>query len=148
MTRPTPLSRSDFPVHRTLQTRWSDNDAYGHMNNTVHYQLFDTAINHWLIEHGLLDFRADEIVGLVVETGCSYFAELAFPQQITAGIAVEKIGNSSVTYRIALFGEKETAAAQGRFTHVYVDRISRRPRPLPQNWRDRLITAPLRHESL
>lgn len=138
MPRPTPLSRSDFPVHRPLQTRWSDNDAYGHMNNTVHYQLFDTAINHWLMEQGLLDFRAGEIVGLVVETGCSYFAELAFPQEITAGIAVEKIGNSSVTYRIGLFGEHDTAAAQGRFTHVYVDRTSRRPVPLSQVWRDAL----------
>lgn len=143
MSRPTPMSRSDFTVHRTLQTRWSDNDAYGHMNNTVHYQLFDTAINHWLMERGLLDFRQGKIVGLVVETGCSYFAELAFPQEITAGIAVEKIGNSSVTYRIALFGQGETAAAQGRFTHVYVDRVSRRPVSFPQNWRDALLELQL-----
>ncbi|WP_107495595.1 thioesterase family protein [Thalassobius sp. I31.1] len=143
MSRPTPMSRGDFPVHRRLQTRWSDNDAYGHMNNTVHYQLFDTAINHWLMEQGLLDFRQGEIVGLVVETGCSYFAELAFPQEITAGIAVEKIGNSSVTYRIALFGQGETAAAQGRFTHVYVDRVSRRPVSFPQNWRDAFLEIQL-----
>lgn len=143
MPRPRPMSRGDFTVHRRLQTRWSDNDAYGHMNNTVHYQLFDTAINHWLMEQGLLDFRQGEIVGLVVETGCSYFAELAFPQEITAGIAVEKIGNSSVTYRIALFGLGETAAAQGRFTHVYVDRVSRRPVSFPQNWRDAFLEIQL-----
>ncbi|MBI1495007.1 acyl-CoA thioesterase [Halocynthiibacter styelae] len=143
MPRPTPMSRCDFTVHRRLQTRWSDNDAYGHMNNTVHYQLFDTVINHWLMEQGLLDFRQGEIVGLVVETGCSYFAELAFPQEIIAGIAVEKIGKSSVTYRIALFGQGETAAAQGRFTHVYVDRVSRRPVSFPQNWRDALLELQL-----
>lgn len=139
MSRATPLKRRDFPLFRPLQTRWADNDVYGHMNNVVHYALFDTAINGWLIEAGLLDLRDGEVVGLVVETACQYFAELAFPDAVHAGIAVERLGTSSVTYRIALFrGEAEEAAAQGRFTHVYVDRASRRPRPLGEDWRNRM----------
>jgi acyl-CoA thioester hydrolase len=131
--------RADFRCFRTLQTRWADNDVYGHMNNVVHYALFDTAINGWLVEAGLLDIAQGETVGLVVETGCQYFREMAFPDVVTAGIGVGRIGNSSVTYRIALFrGTDEVAAAQGHFTHVYVDRKSRRPRPLAQNWRQAL----------
>ena len=128
--------RADYRFFRTLQTRWADNDMYGHMNNVVHYALFDTAINGWLVEAGLLDPSGGETVGLVVETGCRYFREMAFPDVVTAGIGVTRIGNSSVTYQIALFrGADEEAAAQGHFTHVYVDRASRRPRPLPEKWR-------------
>lgn len=119
-----------------MQTRWADNDAYGHMNNVVHYALFDTAINGWLIEKGLLDIHRGKVVGLVVETGCNYFSEMAFPDPVTAGIAVTRIGTSSVTYRIGLFrGDDVIEAAQGRFTHVYVDRESRRPQPLDARWR-------------
>ncbi len=136
MSRAEPLSKDLFPVFRTLPTRWADNDVYGHMNNVVHYSLFDTAINGWLMETGLLDFKTGSTVGLVVETGCQYFAEMAFPDTVIAGIGVERIGTSSVTYRIGLFRNAETtASAQGRFTHVYVDRESRRPKPLDEVWR-------------
>ncbi|WP_404863162.1 acyl-CoA thioesterase [Georhizobium sp. MAB10] len=136
MQRAEPRRRDDYRLFRPLQTRWADNDAYGHMNNVVHYALFDTAINGWLVEKELLDIARGEIVGLVVETGCSYFSEMAFPDPVTAGIAVTRIGTSSVTYRIGLFrGDDVIEAAQGRFTHVYVDRESRRPQPLDARWR-------------
>lgn len=139
MTRAKPISRQDFKTFQPLQTRWADNDAYGHMNNVVHYALFDTAINRWLIEKGLLDIPDGDLVGLVVETGCQYFSEMAFPDPVTAGIAVDKLGTSSVTYAIALFrGDEEAAAAQGHFTHVYVDRRTRRPKPLNGRWREAL----------
>ncbi|MEX3011030.1 acyl-CoA thioesterase [Hoeflea sp. TYP-13] len=139
MTRPTPLERGSFKLFRPLQTRWADNDIYGHMNNVIHYALFDTAINGWLAEKDLLDLQKGSTIGLVVETGCHYFAELAFPDLIDAGIGVERIGSSSVVYRIALFRDKDvTAAAQGRFVHVYVDRETRRPKPLDPHWRETL----------
>jgi acyl-CoA thioester hydrolase len=134
--RPSPLSRDEFGLFRPLQTRWADNDIYGHMNNVVHYALFDTAINAWLIEKGLLDIEKGEIVGLVVETGCSYVAELAFPDHVTAGIRIAHLGQSSVRYEIALFrNDEEHAAAQGHFVHVYVDAATRKPRQLPGEWR-------------
>lgn len=137
MSRPEPIERSQFHLFRPLQSRWGDNDIYGHMNNVVHYALFDTAINGWLVERGLLDMHAGSTIGLVVETGCHYFAELAFPDAIEAGIGVERIGSSSVIYKIALFREQDvTAAAQGRFVHVYVDRETRRPKPLDARWRE------------
>jgi len=135
-TRPTPLSRDRFPVFRPVQTRWADNDVYGHVNNVVHYALFDTVVNGWLIDKGLLDIRSGDTIGLVVETGCSYFAEIAFPDLIEAGLAVERVGKSSVTYSVGLFRNGgEQAAAQGRFVHVYVDRATRRPKPLSDAWR-------------
>jgi acyl-CoA thioester hydrolase len=128
--RPSPHRRDAYPHSRVITTRWMDNDAYGHMNNAVHYSLFDTAVNTWLIEHGALDFREGSIVGLVVETGCHYFAELGYPDPVTAGLRVAHVGRSSVVYEVALFASKsETAAAQGRFVHVYVDRENRRPVP-------------------
>lgn len=133
MSRPAPSPRSAYRAFRIMPTRWLDNDVYGHMNNVVHYSLFDTAVNGWLVEQGLLDFAGGEQVGLVVETGCRYFAEMAFPDIVTAGIRVGKLGNSSVTYEIGLFrNDEETASAEGRFVHVYVDRITRRPTPLRQ----------------
>ena len=107
---------------RPLPTRWSDDDTYGHVNNAVHYLLFDTAVNGWLIEASGVDIRALPAIGLVVETSCRYFAELRFPETVTAGIALERLGTSSVVYRLALFGAAaETPAAIGRFVHVYVD---------------------------
>ncbi|MDZ7602939.1 MAG: thioesterase family protein, partial [Hoeflea sp.] len=110
-----------------------------HMNNVVHYQLFDTAINQWLIETGLLDPLAGDIIGLVVETSCRYHAEAMFPDRIAAGIAVERLGGSSVTYAVALFrNDEDTAFAEGRFIHVYVDRATRRPVSLPDGWRAKL----------
>ncbi len=126
--RPQPLTRADFRVWRTLTTRWMDNDVYGHVNNVVYYSWFDTAVNAHLIESGALDIHAGEVIGLVVETQCHYFAPLAFPQPIEAGIRVAHRGRSSVRYEIGLFAEGEShAAAQGHFVHVYVDRAGRRP---------------------
>ena len=123
----------------TISTRWPDNDAYGHVNNTVFYQWFDTAVNRWLVEAGLLDIERGDPIGLVAETGCSYFAPLSFPGEVEVGIAVDRLGSSSVTYRIGVFGVGETEpAAQGHFTHVYVSRDSRRPVPLPAEWRAKL----------
>lgn len=129
--------RAAYRHWTTIQTRWADNDAYGHVNNTVHYQWFDTVVNAWLIEQGLLDIEQGNPIGLVVETGCRYALSLAFPQAVELGLAVERLGGSSVTYRLGVFAEgSEEPAAQGHFTHVYVDRDSRRPVPLPLAWRE------------
>jgi acyl-CoA thioester hydrolase len=133
------LRPTDFAVLRVLPTRWSDDDTYGHVNNTVHYLMFDTAVNGWLIEASGTDIRRLPAIGLVVETSCRYFAELRFPEVITAGIALEKLGTSSVIYQLALFGEQQDEpAAVGRFVHVYVDRDGRRPTPVPPEIRGAL----------
>ena len=124
-------TRSDYPVFRTLTTRWMDNDIYGHMNNVVHYSLFDTAVNGWLIEQGLLNLADSETVFLVVETGCKYYAEMAFPDVVTAGIRISKRGNSAITYQVGLFRNEDlNAAAEGFFVHVHVNRSSHKPIPL------------------
>lgn len=128
---PRDLRREDFPVLREVPTRWSDVDAYGHVNNVVHYAVFDTAVNAWLIETTGEDVRTWPALGLVVETSCRYLAELGFPAPITAGLAVERLGTTSITYALGLFGPDEGPAAVGRFVHVYVDRETRRPVPLP-----------------
>lgn len=129
--RPVPAERSAYRAFRTITTRWMDNDIYGHMNNVVHYSLFDTAVNGWLIGAGALDIHGGDQIGLVVETGCRYFGELAFPDVVTAGIRVAQIGSSSVRYEVGLFrNDEEVAAAEGFFIHVYVDRQTRRPKPL------------------
>jgi len=131
MARPVPSERSAYRAFRTLTTRWMDNDIYGHMNNVVHYSLFDAAVNGWLIESKVLDIHGGDQIGLVVETGCRYFGELAFPDVVTAGIRVAQIGSSSVRYEVGLFrNEEDVAAAEGFFVHVYVDRQTRRPKPL------------------
>lgn len=125
--------RSHYRVWRPITTRWMDNDVYGHVNNVVYYSWFDTAVNAHLIEHGALDIHAGSHIGLVVETQCNYFAPLAFPQTIEAGIRVARLGNTSVRYEVGLFEQgAPTAAAQGHFVHVYVDRQTRRPVPLTQ----------------
>jgi len=137
--RPTPSSRDDYRAFRTIQTRWMDNDIYGHMNNVVHYSLFDTAVNGWLIGAGALDIHGGDQIGVVVETGCRYFAEMAFPDMVTAGIRVAKLGSSSVRYEVGLFrNDEQAAAAEGFFVHVYVDRTTRRPKPLNGRLRDAL----------
>ena len=128
---PKALRRNDFPVLREVPTRWSDVDAYGHVNNVVHYAVFDTAVNAWLMEATGEDVRRWPQLGLVVETSCRYLAELGFPAPITAGLRVERLGNSSIAYALALFGADEAPAAVGRFVHVYVDRETRRPVPVP-----------------
>jgi acyl-CoA thioester hydrolase len=128
MARPTPHHRGDYPHTRVVTTRWMDSDPYGHMNNVVHYELFDTVVNAWLIERGALDIQKSPVIGLVVETGCHYFAPLTYPEPVTVALRVAHIGRSSVRYELALFGSaSEAAAAQGHFVHVYVDRESRKP---------------------
>ena len=130
--RPTARPRSDFRVFRPIGTRWSDNDVYGHVNNVVYYSWFDTAVNAHLIENGGLDIHQGEVIGLVVETQCHYFAPLAFPKPVEAGLRVAHQGRSSVRYEIGLFAQGEAlTAAWGHFVHVYVDRQTRRPAPLP-----------------
>jgi acyl-CoA thioester hydrolase len=128
---PKAARRENFRVLRSLPTRWSDDDTYGHVNNVVHYALFDTAVNGWLIEASGVDIRSLPAVGLVVETSCRYFAELRFPEVVTAGLALDHLGRSSVVYRLALFGAGEGPAAVGRFVHVYVDRATRQTVPVP-----------------
>lgn len=124
--------RSSYRAWRSISTRWSDNDVYGHVNNVVYYSWFDTAVNAHLIEQGALDIEQGEVIGLVVETQCNYFAPLAFPQTVEAGIRVARIGSSSVRYEVGLFAQGEAAtAAAGHFIHVYVDRQTRRPCALP-----------------
>ena len=127
MAKKTLSTRSDYSVFSTITTRWFDNDVYGHMNNTVHYQLFDTAVHEYLVGQGVFNFKSGPTVFLVVETGCKYFSELAFPDVISAGIKVIKLGTSSVTYEIGLFrGDAEEASAEGHFVHVCVDRETRK----------------------
>ncbi|SEK53136.1 acyl-CoA thioester hydrolase [Roseateles sp. YR242] len=126
--RPAPEPRSAFFRFIPVPTRWMDNDVYGHLNNVVYYSLFDTAVNRYLIDQGALDLHHGEVIGLVVETHCNFFASLAFPQQIEAGLRVGRRGRSSVRYEIGLFAAGEDlCAAAGHFVHVYVDRASRRP---------------------
>ncbi|MCU4122284.1 acyl-CoA thioesterase [Variovorax sp. N23] len=130
--RPRPHRRDGYRAFRRIPTRWADNDMYGHVNNVVYYSWFDTAVNALLIERGALDIHQGQTIGFVVETQCNYFAPLAFPQTVEAGIRVVQAGTSSVRYEIALFAEgADTAAAQGHFVHVYVDRQTQRPVPLP-----------------
>jgi acyl-CoA thioester hydrolase len=133
--------RAAYKVWREIGTRWADNDAYGHVNNTVYYQWFDTAVNAWLIDAGLLDIAAGDPIGLVVETGCRYAQPLSYPEPVEVGLAVEQLGRSSVRYRLGVFAKgAEEAAAEGFFVHVYVGRESRRPVELPQAWREALQT--------
>lgn len=137
--RPAPARRTDFPAFEPIETRWADNDVYGHVNNVAYYAFFDTAVNRWLIANGLLDIEAGNPIGLVVETGCRYHAPAAFPEPLEAGLKVARLGTSSVRYEIALFRKGEdTAIAEGFFVHVYVDRESRRPVALPGAWREKL----------
>ena len=133
MSRKKPPDLNNFPHFWQAATRWDDNDIYGHLNNTVHYKLFDSAVNSFLLDHNLLDFRNGESVYLVVETACSYFAELAYPDNLAVGLRITRLGTSSVTYETGLFREGETqAAAAGHFVHVLVDKASRKPVPIDE----------------
>jgi acyl-CoA thioester hydrolase len=128
--------RSAYRHFQVITTRWMDNDVYGHVNNVVYYSWFDTVVNQFLVEQGVLDIERSNVIGLVIETQCNYFAPLAFPDQITAGIRVAKLGNSSVRYEVGIFkADEPDPAAQGHFVHVYVDRASRRPTALPEQLR-------------
>ena len=124
--------RSDYRRFLAIATRWMDNDPYGHVNNVVFYSWFDTAVNRMLIDEGLLDIAQSPVVSLVVETGCTYFESVAFPEIVECGLAVTRLGGSSITYALAVFRPgAELAAAQGHFVHVCVDRQSRRPVAIP-----------------
>jgi acyl-CoA thioester hydrolase len=139
--RPEPRGRDAYRHFTTITTRWGDNDAYGHVNNTVYYAWFDSAVNEWLVGQGLLDIAGGDPIALVVETGCQFLAPLSFPAKVDVGIAVERLGNSSVTYRIGVFdAAADVPAAEGHFTHVAVGRDSRRPVAWPAGWRGRLAT--------
>ncbi len=125
-------SRADYKHILPVQTRWADNDIYGHVNNVAYYGYFDTAVNEYLIAAGALDIHEGGVIGLVVETGCKYFAPLAFPDKLDGALRVAKIGNSSVRYELAIFkAGEDKPAAEGHFVHVYVDRKTRRPVNLP-----------------
>lgn len=139
MPRPKPHLRADYAHLRAIPTRWADNDAYGHVNNSVYYFYFDTLVNTWLIEQGVLDIAKSPVIGFVVETSCQYYAPLKYPEVVTGALRVAEIGRSSVRYEIALFGEgAETAAAQGHFVHVYVDRETQKPVSVPEAMRSAL----------
>lgn len=128
--------RDQFGYLHLITTRWRDNDVYGHVNNVVYYSWFDTAVNGYLIEQGVLDFSKGKTVGLVVETCCNYFRPVAFPDRITAGVSVARIGRSSVRYEVGIFKNDEVeASASGHFIHVYVDAESRRPVPIQNDLR-------------
>ncbi len=126
------LRRKHFPVFTPIATRWGDNDVYGHVNNVVYYAFFDTAVNRLLMEGGALDVATSDTVGLVVSNACTFFESVAFPETIEVGLRVERLGRSSVTYQLGVFrAGGEEAAAQGRFTHVYVTRADQRPVAIP-----------------
>ena len=130
--RPAPDRRDGYRHFHRITTRWMDNDAYGHVNNVVYYSWFDTVVNEYLIAQGVLDVTGGAVIGLVVETQCRYFSELAFPQPVDLGLRIGRLGTSSARYEIGVFAEGEPAAsAQGHFVHVYVDRATRRPTALP-----------------
>jgi len=127
-----PLRREQYPYLQAISTRWSDNDVYGHVNNVIYFSYFDTVVNQYLIEQRALDIHRGNVIGLVVENTCRYFQSLTFPDRVYAGLQVQRLGTSSVIYRIGLFSNEQAApAAQGRFVHVYVERESRKPVPLP-----------------
>ncbi|MDR0480102.1 MAG: acyl-CoA thioesterase [Burkholderiaceae bacterium] len=134
--RPRPESRQAYRAWRVITTRWMDNDQYGHINNVVYYSWFDTVVNNHLIERGALDPARSSVIGLVVETQCHYFAPLAFPQVVEAGLRVAHMGTSSVRYKVGLFAQgAPESAAHGHFVHVYVNRAANRPVPLPAELR-------------
>lgn len=134
-------SRKHYRAWRPIATRWMDNDIYGHASAVVYYSWFDTAVNAWLVEQKLLDIERGALIGLVVETGCTYARPIAFPSEVQAGISVSHIGNSSVRYDVGLFlNGNPHPAAEGFFTHCYVDRLDRRPRSLDDRWRATLET--------
>ena len=139
--RDTPKTKKDFKHFYPITTRWMDNDAYGHVNNVVYYLWFDTVVNQFLISHGTLDIHEGEAIGLVIESHCNYFAPVTFPELVTAGLCVSKLGNSSVRYEIGIFrGDDDQVAAQGHFVHVYVDRLTRKSISMPAATRALLET--------
>ena len=147
MSRPAPDSRADYRHFLAISTRWMDNDVYRHVNNVVYYSYFDTVVNQYLLERGVLDIEKSAVIGLVVETQCHYFSPVSFPDTVHAGLRVAKLGTSSVRYEIGIFrNEERLAAARGHFVHVYVDRESNRPTPLPAALRAVLEPLAIRGE--
>lgn len=141
MSRPLPPGRDSFARWQRITLRWADNDAYGHVNNTVYYQWFDSAVNALLVGEGLLDIEGGDPICLVVGTACDYFAPLSFPGEVEVGLSVAELGRSSVRYRLGVFAaESAEAAASGSFVHVAVSREGRRPVPWPDAWRRVLET--------
>ena len=137
--RETPETRERYHHFLSVPTRWIDNDVYGHVNNVVYYSYFDTVVNGYLISSGVLDIEKSRVIGLVVETQCRYFKPITFPDAVHAGLRVARLGNSSVRYEVGIFrNDEETAAAQGHFVHVYVDREARRPTALLPEMREAL----------
>ena len=131
--RPKPERRNAYRHFQDITTRWMDNDPYGHVNNAVYYSYFDTAVNAYLIGQGALDIAKSPVIGLVVETHCNYFSAIAFPDLVRAGLRVGHLGTSSVRYEIGLFrNDEDLASAQGHFVHVYVERATGKPVPLPE----------------
>jgi acyl-CoA thioester hydrolase len=143
--RPEPGKRSDYVEFMPIQTRWMDNDVYGHVNNVVYYSYFDTVVNLYLIDPGGLDFHNAPVVGIMAETMCRYYRSIAYPEAIDAGLRVGRLGTSSVRYEIGLFGvEDEQARAEGHLVHVFVDRATNTPVPIPAGIRaalERLVVA-------
>lgn len=137
--RPKAPARDGYPYAIELTTRWMDNDVYGHVNNVVYYAWIDTIINRFLIEHGL-DIHHGPVIGLSVESGCRFHAPFAYPEPVEARLRVAHLGTSSVRYEVGLFGPEETARAAGHFVHVFVDRASRKPTPIPPALRAALAT--------
>ena len=136
-----PTNRSDYNYFSRMGTRWNDNDIYGHLNNVIYYELFDTAVNKWLIECNLIDIKNGNNIGLIVQSGCNYFSSFKYPEDIEAGIRVTKIGNSSVKYEVGLFNQKDDlASADGFFIHVYVDRDTKKPMTLDYEFKKKLDT--------
>jgi acyl-CoA thioester hydrolase len=132
-----PRARTDFPAFRTITTRWDDEDVYGHVNNVVYYSFFDTAVNGYLIDTTGVDIRKIDAVGLVAESQCTFLRELRFPADVQVGLAVSKLGTSSIVYHLGLFqGESDEPAAIGRFVHVYVESATRTVTPIPDAIRD------------
>jgi acyl-CoA thioester hydrolase len=132
-------TRADYRHFSAIQTRWSDNDPYGHANNVIYYHWFDTVVDRWLIDRGFLDIAASPVISLVVETGCSYYASVGFPDDLEAGLAVARIGTSSITYAIGIFRlDEDEPVAEGRFVHVTVDRASQKAVPIPAAMRQGL----------
>jgi acyl-CoA thioester hydrolase len=136
MNKPSPTERSDYFAFFDISTRWMDNDVYGHVNNVVYYSYFDSIVNQYLIEQGGLDIRSGAHIGLMVQSQCDYFSSVAFPDKLTGGLRINRLGNSSVEYGVAIFQEgKDTACAQGSLTHVFVERSSQTPVRIPNDLR-------------
>ncbi len=137
--KPERRDRSQYVQFEQMTTRWRDNDAYGHMNNVVFYEYVDTCVNAWLIRHGLLDPATADVIGLVVHTSCDFHDSVGFPDRLETGLAVARVGTSSVQYEVGIFKDGASqSAADARLTHVYVDRVDRRPVPLSGEMRSAL----------